>query len=283
MTKVYLDGKWLNAEKASISIDNRSFRYGDGFFETIKCLHSKLPLWNYHERRLFATLEKLQFEKPNWFNADLIKDAILELVKQNEHGKLARVRLTIFRGEGGIYDPINPRPHVLIQSWPLNPENNSLNENGLVIGDYTGGFKAADSFANLKSNNYLLYAMAALHAKKEHWNDALLCNHKGSFCDATIANLWIIKNGQVITPPLSDGPVAGTMRNFLLENMKEAGFQVAEQSIAKQDLLESDEIFLSNAIYGIKWVKQYEDRMFSSDITTGIHAKLISRLWASTK
>jgi branched-subunit amino acid aminotransferase/4-amino-4-deoxychorismate lyase len=283
MTKVYLDGKWLNAEKTGISIDNRSFRYGDGFFETIKCINHKLPLWGFHSTRLFATLDKMQFEKPSWLAPDMLKDSILELVKQNQHGKLARVRLTIFRGEGGIYDPINHRPHILIQSWPLNPENNKLNENGLVIGEYSGGFKAADSFANLKSNNYLLYAMAALQAKAQHWNDALICNHRGSFADATIANLWVIKNGQIYTPPLSDGPVAGTMRMFLLENLAASGLPVAERTLVKSDLLEADEVFLSNAIYGIKWVRQFEDHEYVSEITANIHAKVIAPLWAATK
>jgi len=280
---VYLNGKMINQANALISVDNRSFRYGDGFFETIKCINHQLPLWKYHQQRLFGSLEVLFFQKQVYFTPDFLKEAILELVRKNQVGKLARVRVTIFRGDGGIFDAINHRPNLLIQNWPLNPENNKLNENGLVIGDYSGGFKAADPFANLKSNNYLLYAMAALHAKKEHWNDALLYNHRGTYCDATIANLWIIKNGQVITPPLSDGPVAGTMRRFLLENLDSAGFPVVEQSLSKTDLVEADEVFLSNAVYGIKWVRQFEDCIYPGELSSGIQARLIAPLWASTK
>jgi branched-subunit amino acid aminotransferase/4-amino-4-deoxychorismate lyase len=279
---VYLNGKMINQANALVSVDNRSFRYGDGFFETIKCINNQFPLWKYHEQRIFDSLETLSFQKQGYFTGNFLKEIILELVKKNQVGKLARVRVTIFRGNGGIYDEISQRPNLLIQTWPLNPENNKLNDNGLVIGEYVGGFKAADAFANLKSNNYLLYAMAALHAKKEHWNDALLYNHRGTCCDATIANLWIIKNGQVITPPLTDGPVAGTMRRFLLENLAAAGFNAIEKTISKTDLVEADEVFLSNAIYGIKWVKQFEDQVFQQDITTAIHARLISALWTAT-
>jgi branched-chain amino acid aminotransferase len=280
---VYLNGKMINQANALVSVDNRSFRYGDGFFETIKCINHQLPLWKYHERRLFDSLEVLFFQKQVYFTPDFLKEAILELIRKNQHGKLARVRVTIFRGEGGIYDPVNHRPHILIQSWPLNPENNKLNENGLVIGDYDGGFKAADSFANLKTNNYLLYAMAALQVKQQHWNDALVTNHRGTYADTTIANLWLIKNGLIFTPPLSDGPVAGTMRRFLLDNLAAAGFSVTEKTLGKQNLLEADEVFLSNAIYGIKWVRQFEERFFLSAITESIHAKLIAPLWAATK
>jgi branched-chain amino acid aminotransferase len=73
------------------------------------------------------------------------------------------------------------------------------------------------------------------------------------------------------------------MRRFLLENLDSAGFPVVEQSLFKKDLVEADEVFLSNAIYGIKWVKQFEERLFSQNQTTAIHANLIAPLWAATK
>ena len=279
---VYVNGKMINQVNASISIDNRSFRYGDGFFETIKCINSQLPLWEYHSKRLFATLEALHFEKPSFFTLDYIKEAILTLVKKNQVGKLARVRVTIFRGEGGIYDAINHRPNLLIQTWELNPENNNLNENGLVTGDYTTGFKAADAFANLKSNNYLLYAMAALHSKQQHWNDALVFNHNARYCDATIANLWVVKNGEVRTPALSEGPVAGVMRRFIIENLPALGIKLSEGELTPDNVKEADEVFLTNAIYGLKWVKQHNDTSYSNKLTTRIHAALIAPLWAAT-
>jgi len=168
------NGKIINEKNATVSVNNRSFRYGDGCFETIKVVDNKIILADYHIERLFNSLQVLQFECPSFFNAPFILNTILELVKRNQHEKLARVRLTIFRGNGGLYDAENHHPNYLIQSWPLNPENNKLNENGLVLGIFEGGFKAADTFANIKSNNYLLYSQAALHAKQQHWNDALV-------------------------------------------------------------------------------------------------------------
>jgi branched-chain amino acid aminotransferase len=285
MEQLYLDGKWLNAEKAGISVNNRSFRYGDGFFETMKCINYQLPLWKYHEQRLFDSLEALFFQKQVYFTGDFLKETILELVKKNQVGKLARIRVTIFRGDGGIYDAVNHRPNLLIQTWPVNPENNKLNENGLVIGDYPGGFKATDAFANLKSNNYLLYAMGALYAKKQQWNDALIFNHTGSYCDATIANLWLVKNGQIFTPPLSDGPVAGVMRQFLLDNLKVTKTPVIEKSLTPGDLQLADEVFFTNAIYGIKWVKNhgFKPNTYQLEMAAQLHAKFIAPLWASTK
>jgi branched-chain amino acid aminotransferase len=279
MSIVYLNGKWLNEAKANISINNRSFRYGDGVFETIRLSNGQVLLWQHHWDRLSSALQTLQFQVPSFFTATYLQQQVLELTHKNGHQQLARIRLTIFRGNGGLYDPENHFPNCLIQSWPLNEALQSPNTNGLVIGIYQNGLKAADGLANLKSNNYLLYAMAALHARQQHWNDALVLNHRGTLADATIANLFILKDGMAITPPLSDGPVAGTMRRHLLEQLPAIGFEVKEQSLVPEDLLLADEVFLTNAIYGIKWVQRLEEKSYGCRQTTGIYQQIIQPLF----
>ena len=278
-TLVNLNGKLLNEKNALVSVNNRSFRYGDGCFETMKVINSKISLPEFHVARLFASLHLLYFELPSFFTPTFILQSIKELVEKNKHQQLARVRLTIFRGNGGLYDPENHYPNYLIQSWPLNPENNKLNENGLVIGTYTNGFKAADTLANIKSNNFLLYALAAMHSKQQHWNDALVLNHKETFADATIANLFIISNKTITTPPLTDGPVNGTMRRHLLQQLPALGYSVHEQSITPELLTQANECFLSNAIFGIKWVSQHGDTTFHAKHVFTIHKELIAPLW----
>jgi branched-chain amino acid aminotransferase len=279
---VFHNDKFINIKNATVSVDNRSFRYGDGFFETIKVINGQIPLWDYHKTRLNKTLKALQFDIPSYFTDSYILQLIQELVKRNQHEKCARVRVTIFRGEGGIYDAINHRPQLLIQSWPLNTQNNLLNENGLVIGLYNDGFKAADKFANLKTNNYLLYAMAALTVKQSHWNDAIIHNHFGRVADATIANCFLVKDGIIKTPPLSEGPVAGTMRAYLLEHLQKNNFSFQEKELAPEEIMNADEVFLSNAIYGIRWVARIEDKQYDNTTSNLIFKKIVEPLWHST-
>lgn len=275
----FLNGKFLNESMASVSVNNRSFRYGDGCFETMKLAAGKLALAQLHMDRLFDAMQRLQFTPPHWLTAQYLVEKIEELAKKNSQETLSRVRLTVYRGDGGLYDPENDSPNVLIQCWPLTAQSNSLNENGLVLGDYTEGFKAADQLANIKSNNFLLYAMAAKYAQHNKWNDALVLNHKGYYADATIANLWIIKDHTIITPPLSDGPVSGVMRRYLLQQLPTLGFTISEQSIQPQDLATADEFFLSNAIAGIKWVKQHGEIEFSTRHAADIYHQLVLPLW----
>lgn len=270
-----LNGRFYNDAKATISINNRSFRYGDGCFETIKICKGKILHSQLHMDRLFGSMQVLKFQPATYFNAGYIIELINELVKKNSHQKLARVRLTIFRGEGGLYDIINHTPNFLIQSWPLNQENNTINENGLILGLYDEGFKSADGFSNIKSNNYLLYAMAALYAKANHFNDVIVKNNKGSVADTTIANLWLIKNDTIITPPLADGGVAGVMRSYLLKAFTSKGLNVQEASIYIDDFSAADEIFLTNVIYGMKWVKQIDNKTFTGNRIKQLHADFI--------
>ncbi len=278
-TFLQYNGKSYKADKLLISPDNRSFRYGDGFFETIKMVKGKILLEDLHMERLFSSMDRLYFQKPSYFTPDYIKEQILALAKQNYHDKLGRIRLTIFRGNGGLYDPENHFPNYIIQTWALNPANNNLNENGLITDIYPDARKAADQFSSIKSNNYLSYAMAALWAKKEHLNDAILLNANNRIADSTIANIFIVQNGVIKTPPLTEGPVSGNMRRYLLQSLRKENMPVEESPITAEELKQAAELFFTNAIYGIKWVKQLGNSQYSNNVSSMLHKKFIAPLF----
>ncbi|HMP92998.1 MAG TPA: aminotransferase class IV, partial [Phnomibacter sp.] len=261
---VCINGRYVTEAKGLVSVNNRSFRYGDGCFETMSAQNGIPLLPLLHMERLFKGLQTLQFEPTSYFTPAYLMQQVQELLQKNNHLQWARVRITIFRGNGGLFDAESHRPNWLIQSWPLDPEIKSLNENGLILHVYNQGFKAADTLANLKSNNYLLYALAALAAKKHKANDALVLNHYGRLADSTMANLWLQEDERtLVTPALAEGPVAGTMRRYLLEQLSIAGWQVLQTEVTVERMLASKAIFLTNAIYGLKWVQQVQGQMFT--------------------
>lgn len=276
---LFSDGKILKNNKLLISPNNRSFRYGDGFFETMKWLKGKILLEQLHLDRLFHTLELLKFKPPSYFTAEYLVNAVQALVAKNQHHQLARVRITIYRGDGGIYDEQNHFPHLLIQTWALNETNNRLNENGLEIDIYAAAVKQADHFSLLKTNNYLSYAMAALWAKEHHLNDAILLNAQGYVADATIANIFIIHNGLIKTPALSEGPVAGVMRKYLLKQLRLNGYEVQEGAVTAEDLANASEVFLTNAIYGMRWVKQIGKHAYTHQLVPHLYKEMIAPLF----
>lgn len=252
------NGKFYREDQPSVFPDNRSFRYGDGLFETLRVAHSQIPLWHWHIQRLFAGIQTLQFHIPAHFTAETLFREVMDLCKKN-HLAHARVRITVSRGEGGILEPDNTSLHYIIQTWPLEDPLPALNSNGLQLVSFHGGIKAADPLSHLKSTNYLVYAMAARFAKEARANDAIILNQHGRIADLSIANIYWTKAGNIYTTPLSEGPVGGVMRSYLKEKLP-----IQEQPLLPQGLAGADEIFITNAVRGIQWVSSVDQHRFAA-------------------
>jgi branched-chain amino acid aminotransferase len=223
-------------------------------------------------------MKTLQFEAPSYYSPEYFSKLINELAQKNQHTNAARIRLMVYRGNGGVFDPENDFPHFIIQSLPLNDENLKLNENGLVIDTFPAARKSCDAFSNLKSNNYLPYLMAAKYAKQQHLNDCLLLNSFNRVADSCIANLFIIKEDEILTPPLSEGPVRGIMREHLLQHAAVASLPIKQRPLNEDDLLQADECFLTNAVYGIRWVRSFRNKEYTNGRIAEIYSHLIQTI-----
>ena len=248
---------------------DHGYRYGDGLFETMKMIKRNILFEECHFERLFSGSKVLKFSLPAVFTKQTIGEEIKGLCKNNNCEELARVRLSVSRGTGGLYDCDNKFSY-LIECWPLEGNRDDMNSDGLIIDVFPDARKAIDAFSNLKSANYLPYTMAAVWAKKNKLNDALILNQHSRICDATIANVFWVKNNKVHTPSLSEGCVAGLMRKRILN----LDMDVSESILTEDILLKADEIFLTNVITGIRWVKQIRDKIYSNTITCKVFAEL---------
>lgn len=253
---------------------NRSYRYGHGLFETMKWMDGKIRLGHFHFERLFSGLDLLKIRYPKHFTAEKISEEIEKLCIKNQCLDLARVRLSVSRGNGGLFDNDTSLQYV-IESWPLSDSINLLNENGLDIGTYTDARKSFDKFANLKSANFLPYAMAATYARENNLNDCIVLNQEGRVADTTIANIFLIVKDEILTPALSEACIAGTMRRYLIFQFKERGLKIRETEITVQNVQEADEIFLTNAIHGLRWVKRFGDKSFVCNKTAEIYQQFV--------
>jgi branched-chain amino acid aminotransferase len=278
MNSLCLNGKIFPANKPVLMANNRGYRYGDGLFETMKLIRGEIILGSYHFERLFAGLAQLQFRIPSLFTTKNLKANISILCKKNKCEKMARVRLSVFRGDGGLYDG-DQKLQYLIECWPVEETINEMNTNGFVIDIFPDAQKNCDYFSNLKSANYLPYAMAALFAKENKLNDCVLCNVKGHIADATIANIFLVKNKLIITPALSEGCINGVMRRFLIEKLQASRFDIREGVVTKNDMDSFDEVFLTNALYGIRWVKRFRHKTYTHTLTNGIYRDMIAPLY----
>jgi len=291
---ISVDGQIHKDDQFSLRHDNRGFRYGDGLFETMKMIDGRIPLKDLHFERLFTSLTLLKYHATaenshgetrkfstvtGFLSSERLEKEIAELAKKNACEKLARIRLTVFRGHGGLYEG-NKTLNYIIECHPLQPEVNHLNEKGLTITLFPDARKSCDRFSSVKSANFLPYSMAALWATEQKSDDCLVLNTNGNICDATIANIFIICDGIISTPSLKEGCVNGVMRKWLLKKFGETGRKCIEATLTQEDILSADEVFLTNAVTGIRWVKKFDDKQYNNELTIEIYNDFVKTIWA---
>ena len=274
MNSICLNGKILPSDKPALMVDNKSYRYGDGLFETMKVKGKNILLQTFHFERFYFGLEQMGFVIPALLTTEILKHQIMLLCEKNKCDAWTRVRMSVFRGNGGPYDRSNDLQYV-IECWPLNDSVNQMNGNGFVIDIFPDARKSCDKFSNIKSANYLPYVMAARYAKENKLNECLVLNTHDRIADGTIANIFLINDEKIMTPSLNEGCVNGVMRRWLIEQ-----FKTKEAVLTMDDLLTADELFFTNVVHGIRWVKQFRDKAYSNLISSKIHHELVKTIWS---
>jgi branched-chain amino acid aminotransferase len=247
---ICFNGTILSATTPLLLANNRSFKYGDGLFETMKVFKKILLLSTLHFERLFTSLLLLEIEPAPDFTKEILLEKILKLCSKNNCGDAARIRLAVYRTEDGMTG-------YLIEATPLSEEVNKWNEAGLSIDLYPYARKSMDAFANIKSANFLPYVLAEKYARENGAEDAIVLNAHNYLCDSSKANIFLIKDGEVITPALHQGCINGVVRRVVIEEVKKMGYHLHQQKVSEADLIAADEVFLTNAIQIIRWVKSY--------------------------
>lgn len=279
MDRIIFNGNLVKREDVKFSIDNRGFRYGDGIFETMRMFDGRLPFLEEHIQRLEAGMQLLQLELSEHFGVSFWRFEIRRIVKYcrqkfPEQEKNFRIRLAVFRNEGGFYTPNTNTANYIIELIPLENDKFILNENGLELGIFRDVFVNTDKLANLKTSNSLPYVLAGLYRQEQGFDECLILNHKGNIAEGISANVFFIKGNKLITPPLSEGCTNGTLRRVVLRTATNLGFKIKEKPCDLNLLTEVDEVFCTNAIQGIQWIESYENQTFTNQKTKTILKKI---------
>jgi branched-chain amino acid aminotransferase len=253
---------------------NRGFRYGDGVFETIKLFRGKILMEEFHFDRLFTSLLLLKINVAENFTRENLAKQILELCRLNNCVDSARVRIALYREEAN-------KIGFVIEAFHLDEKANQLNEEGWAITIFPLVRKSCDAFANLKSANYLPYVLADLYAKEKNCEEAIVLNSEDHLCDASKANVFLVIKNEVHTPALHQGCVNGVKRRFIIEELKKQGIAVHQSIIEEKLLLEAEEVFLTNAINDIRWVKRYKDKVYENTFIKQFYLSLFSKVYGA--
>ncbi len=277
---ICLNGQKIKADQPLLMADNRAFRYGDALFETIRCIHQIPLFFEGHFQRILSGMSMLKMQTHSLPPIEIIREQISSLINKNRLFGDVRVRLTIFREDGGLYTPNSNKVNYLIETSDLDTHYYTLNSKGLLLGNYTDDRKSINRFSRFKSANSLLFVMAGLFKKENRFDEVMISNEQNLIIETLASNLYWIKNGEIFTPCRTSGCVEGVMRKQVITLLINNGYKVVEvEGTTISELLAADEIFLSNAIQGIQWVVGIENKRYFCKIVKDINRLLND--WAS--
>lgn len=256
---ILLNGTMVESGAPDLSLLNRGFKYGDGLFESMRIVHGKALLLDEHLHRLKRGMIAMYLEVPDDFEQEL-RDGIGVIVEENKIADYGRIRLAVYRGGEGAYLPTDNSPRYLIEAYSLK-ENPAVNA-AITLGDYPAWPLSPNPLTGFKTANAMPYIMAANYARRKGYDEAVLyCNGKVS--EASSANIFIVKNKRVYTPALATSCcLDGVMRRQIFKACSQLKIAIKEASLSKKDVLNADEVFLTNSVRGIIPVGSYLTRSF---------------------
>lgn len=248
----------LPSDHPCVRYNDRGLTLGHGLFETILVKKSIMPALDYHWQRLESSALLMGIILP--FDRYELETMINQLIAENAfQNKIAGARVTVTHGEAerGIL-PVNiPEPNFLISVFECAaPGDRPFT--ALIVNTRKNEHSLS---SRIKSLSFLDNIFARQEAMSQKYDEAILLNTAGNVADGSIANVFIINDGQIFTPPVSDGALPGVMRSILIEEFKD-NFPIVEKSISADELLMADEVFLTNALMGLKSVQKINTREF---------------------
>lgn len=264
MRFINFNGQIQSEDATLIHAWNRAFRYGDGLFESIAVAKKNIPFIDDHWNRLTEGAAVLSMQLPAGFTKEHLTKSILELAALNAIDGCACARVTLYREGRGRYNPDTMQSGCLVEAEPIRGELFEFSEKGVTIGLFTDAVKSIDRLSAYKTCSALVYVLASVYKTKAGWDDCLILNSRERICDSTNSSVFIVKGSVISTPALSEGCVNGVMRKQIITLAQSAGWHVHETALETEILREADEVFLTNAVRGIRWVgcfgnKQYQN------------------------
>ena len=244
---VSVNGRISNGREAVVSVFDHGFLYGEGVYETLRTYNRRPFLFDRHVRRLRTSARLIALPLP-FEDADLAAQMAATLTAAAVAGE-AYVRILVTRGVGELtYDPqATPTPSVVIIVKPqLDPAPDAYARGvRVVIVDILRNHPGSVN-PMIKSNNLMNSALAMQEALRQGAFEGIMRNYRGELSECTTANLFIVRGGAVLTPPLDAGLLPGITRELVFEIGRDRGVEVREQSLRDEDLYAADEAFLTS-------------------------------------
>ncbi len=265
MNKVWLDGALVDQDQAKISVFDHAVLYGDGCFEGIRAYNGRIFKLGSHLNRMYESAERIRLDPP--YSPQEIEQAIRETVAANNLTD-AYIRLVFTRGVGtlGLHPFRCPKATAFIIADTIELYPQELYDNGLrVIVAKRRRIPIESLDPALKSLNYLNNILAKIEAIDADALEAIMLSTDDYVSECTGDNIFIVRNGRIITPPIEAGILHGVTRRFVIEELApHLKYQVCEEMMKLDDVFKADEVFLTGTAAEIIGVNRVDDQTIGS-------------------
>jgi branched-chain amino acid aminotransferase len=280
---IFIDGKFYSQANAKISVFDHGLLYGDGIFEGIRFYNGRVFRLEEHLDRLWDSARSICLEVP--MSKREMTEALLETVRQNDL-RDGYIRLLVTRGVGNL--GLNPAqcetPSVIIIAATITLYPEAMYQNGLtVVTVATRRTNPAALNPAVKSLNYLNNVMARIEANLAGADEALMLNDAGNVAECTADNVFVVKRGQIFTPPITAGALRGITRSVVFEIAAELTVKITEADITRHDVFIADECFLTGTAAEIIPVIKADGRPIGNGKPGPITARMMARFRELTR
>ncbi|MGB8955612.1 MAG: branched-chain-amino-acid transaminase [Tumebacillaceae bacterium] len=282
---IYLDGCFVEKSQAVVSVFDHGFLYGDGVFEGIRCYAGNVFALREHIVRLYESAKSIMLSIP--LTIEEMEEAVLETLRVNEFQD-AYIRLVVSRGVGDLgLDPRScaaPSIIIIAEALALFPKEHYAK--GLKIVTVPTRRNIPDALnPKIKSLNYLNNILVKLEAAQSGALEALMLNNEGYVCEGSGDNVFIVKNGKVITPPTYLGALEGITRNAVIELCGQLGIPCEEKPFTRHDVYVADEVFLTGTAAEMIPVVEVDARVIGDGKPGEMTARLTAefRKWTTVR
>ena len=262
---IYIDGKFYPKSDAKISVYDHGLLYGDGVFEGIRAYDGVVFRLNEHIDRLYTSTHTIMLDIP--VSKEEMQRIVLDTLKKNKL-KEAYIRLIVTRGIGDLgLDPKKcSKPSIIVITEPtIVLHSKEMKEKGITTMITWVKRDSVDATSHeVKSLNYLNNVLAKIESNFAGMDEAICLDQSGFVCEGTAENVFIVKDGKVITPPTSTGALRGITRTAVMTLAEKLGYPIVERNITPNELFTADEVFLTGTAAEITPVREVNKRVIGS-------------------
>jgi branched-chain amino acid aminotransferase len=255
----------------ALTSDNRAFKYGDGVFETLKIVNSKIIFFEEHYFRLMASMRMIRMEIPMDFTQENLEKEIIKTANAQGLIDSSRVRLTVFRKDGGKYFPLTNEIDYVIEVAELIVKPKSE----YIVDLFKDHYVHSGILSTIKSTNRILNVVSSIYATENELDSCILLNEKKQIVEVIHGNIFLVKGTEIITPSITEGCIKGVIRNKLIQILKKnPTYSTVEREISPFELQKADELFITNSIIDIQSVTNYRKKIYKTEIGEEMRALL---------